>query len=275
MWEQSELPESVYFRQLHPLKGNQKSRRRNKLPVDAEGPRIVMLSRSNCKLAVRAGTGSGKSVVIPRLLHENVLNSEWPVLVVEISNLAALKLRESYIHFGMRASDIHLKTGNYGDVPFKPRAHRITITTYGMLWKWLSVGPSIPRDPLLRYGAFFLDEFCDLDPLAEVAVQSLAILHRDGRLWERARFVAAGYGICPAYVNRLLGEHSFITIDGRHYTIERCVVMPRDEEMHLLDVAVALTVAVFEREDERYGLVMIFLPGLHEIRMVESALRKV
>ena len=169
---------------------------------------------------------------LPRILLERASfcghdRGRFPVAVVQLSNFAAKELLESYLHDGWRRHELHLQTGTYDTPQFNKVEHRISVITYGVLWRWMTDFNGSKNHPLKRYGAFFLDEFSDLQPVYEMAVRSLGQLIRKEQLWPGVKIAAAGYGISPEYVDNLLGKHYFVTIPGRHHTLERCLVAPR------------------------------------------------
>ena len=131
----------------------------------------------------------------------------YSVVVVQLSNFAAEQLVDSYIFDGWSAEAVHLKTGENDEIPFDRYTHQVSIITYGILWKWILTFDNTVHHPLMRYSAFFLDEFSDLEPVYQMAVRALGRLVRQKQLWSTAQIVAAGYGISRAYVDDLLGPH--------------------------------------------------------------------
>ena len=81
--------------------------------------------------------------------------------------------------------------------------------------------------PLFRYGAIFLDEFADLTPQQEETCKVISWLIRNKVLRPCHRHVVAGYGTQTEYVQEIVGDHAFVRLEARRYTIERCVVAPR------------------------------------------------
>jgi len=149
----------------------------------------------------------------------------------------------------------------------------VSIITYGILWKWISNVAEGSLSPIYRYGSFFLDEFADLGPKEEMAARTLGSLLQGGRLWSEVRIAVAGFGVSSAYVESLLGQHSFLKVDGRFHDMYRCIVACNDGQGDVLELAACLAAAALSRPGLRSGAVIVFLPGMAEIRRVESFLR--
>ena len=82
--------------------------------------------------------------------------------------------------------------------------------------------------------------------------------------------MVAGFDITSNYIDNMFGVHKFVTIFGRHYTLERCVAAPLQSKTDLLRLASCLAKAALARRGGGRGAVLIFLPGLPEIRTVEA-----
>ena len=217
---------------------------------------------NNQVVAVNGQTGCGKTYNLLQLLFEKQpfnmrLRTEYPVCIVLSNCFAAEDLRARLLVLGWSWNRLHLWTGREEN-HFMQGQHLITITTYGMLWKWVSLkcygsSASKPPSPLSRYAAFFLDEFAYLEPKYTEAARVLATLVRNSRLWGTVRIIVAGCGINKAYVQEMLGDHAFIDITGRQYTMERCVVAPKTPDVDPLKLAVHLTLQALGHKDPQKG----------------------
>ena len=114
----------------------------------------------------------------PRLMISLVMNlNGLPVVIVQPSCFAALTVAKTLIQvFGWSPDRIHLRTGQHdrrragsneyaGVIPllFSPPTTKISVITYGILWKWLTVGHSnapdeeaSPGSVIHRYIGIFL-----------------------------------------------------------------------------------------------------------------------
>ena len=69
-----------------------------------------------------------------------------------------------------------------------------------------------------------------------------------GTLRQPTLIVVAGYAVQPDYIQRLLGDHAFVSVKGRQHTMERCVVAPAKENVDLLKLASDMALAALNRE---------------------------
>ena len=162
------------------------------------------------------------------------------VLVVEPACSAAAKVANDFVSVrGWERRQIHVRTGTHEE-QFSKDTHRISFITYGILWKCLTVDQSdrsqhFGENPLQRYSAIFLDEFAELPPKSAEACRLLGKLARGNtangdRLGMQTRIVASSYATSPQYVDARMGSHAFLTITGRHFTLDRSVVSPKGTE---------------------------------------------
>ncbi len=91
-------------------------------------------------------------------------------------------------------------------------------------------------------------------------------------LWNGIRLVVARYAIQGKYVRDILGAHHYVVVNGRKHTMERCVVSPAMENVDILQVAADLVLAAIARTDDRKGVVIVFLPVLHDMLRVQVML---
>eukprot|EP00959_Pyramimonas_sp_CCMP1952_P461766 9482150-Pyramimonas_sp.AAC.1 len=106
-----------------------------------------------------------------------------------------------------------------------------------------------------------------------MAARILGSLLRRGHLWNTVRIVVAGYSITPSYVEAVLGEHAFLSVQGRVHDMLRVIVAPRGDVADALPLAAHLAVRASSRSDHRHGAVMVFLPGMQEILEVEKLIK--
>eukprot|EP00973_Karenia_brevis_P094223 12421367-Karenia_brevis.AAC.1 len=138
-WQNHELPEDCYTRCLTTLDGNPAL---ETLPVEQNRTEIENALDLNRIVVVKAGTGSGKTTKVPefmyRLLNAGV-QQKWPILIVQLTNLACDELVSTLVEtFGWKRRQIHLRTGNFDGNKIEPGKTVFSVTTYGMLWKWLT-----------------------------------------------------------------------------------------------------------------------------------------
>jgi hypothetical protein len=150
-------------------------------------------------------------------LNPRTPSEKYPILVVQQSNFAAVKIVESLVRYGGWSRwQIHSRTVQHDADSFKKSRTSLTVITYGILWRWLT-GHAGENDlsgadqgfHFSRYVAVFLDEFADLSPKMVEANRLVGKLVHDRHLWKDFRVVAAGYAITTEYVGGLYREEAY------------------------------------------------------------------
>ena len=136
VWQQEELQSECSITTLATSLGNPEIST-EKLPIQLFEDRIVASIEANSVTAIKAETGSGKTMKGPDYLSQVV--DRHPVLIVEKSCYAAgsvyASLRDA---FGWHESRLHLLTGQHTEeADFDSRWTQLSIITYGVLFKWL------------------------------------------------------------------------------------------------------------------------------------------
>ena len=62
-------------------------------------------------------------------------------------------------------------------------------------------------------------------------------------------------------------------MEARRYTIERCVVAPKNEAISVIDAAFKLTVCAVRREGHQAGNAIVFLPGIQEMLRLRELIK--
>ena len=260
------------------------------LPIVAHQESIAAMVRENQVSGLRAPPASGKTMKMPEILL-SVLNmgDDWstrkPILLVVPSQYGAEQVVNGLVHhFRWSRGDIHLRTGRDDTDVFSRGWTRLSVITYGILWRYLTDdgnregnsaaghGSWTRQGPIDRYDGFLLDEFADLQPKQEEAAFILQKLLAQ-RHWAEKRLVAISASLRPEHVRCVFGDDSaFLSITARLFTLQRCIVAPRDSQK-LLEVAVALAGAALQRQGQNQrGNVIIFLPGIAEMLTVQKLL---
>ncbi len=285
LFDNSEVPENCFYKHLTHVIGDHGRCGTSSLPIDYFKAEIVEAILKNSVVAVQAPTSSGKTMRIPRFMFEifnpSPASTSWPILVVQQSNFAAENVVESLVgFFGWTREQIQLRTGQFDSDKFVKGRTAITVATYGIVWRWLTSGPDdlsaleLAKDFVLyRYAGIFLDEFADLTPKSEEACRMIGRLLQNEKLWKGLRVLVAGYAIQATYVRQIFGDHRFVVVTGRKHTMERCVVSPTTDQENILQIAAELALAAIARRGTREGDVLVFLPGLHEMLIVQGILK--
>ena len=102
-------------------------------------------------------------MILPEILLAWRSPSPGAVLVVEPTRYAAEKVADSFINFRRWSSEqVQLRTGTHREDEFIDGTTRISVITYGLLWKWLTGGSCAQL--MRRYKGFVLDEFAKVMP---------------------------------------------------------------------------------------------------------------
>ena len=88
------------------------------------------------------------------------------------------------------------------------------------------------------------------------------------------RLVVAGYGTQTKYVQEIVGDHAFVHLKARKYTIERCVVVPKNDSMDILQLAAILVGCAVRREGCQAGNAIVFVPGLQEMQRLAAKIKE-
>ena len=106
------------------------------LPIQQDENKILQLIRDNSVSAIKAETGSGKTMKGPAYLKSVV--DPLPVFIVQKSCFAAASVFSSLRDaFAWPEKRLHLKTGLHdAEAPFHSYLTQLSIITYGVLWEW-------------------------------------------------------------------------------------------------------------------------------------------
>ncbi|MDQ1291693.1 MAG: ATP-dependent helicase HrpB, partial [Nitrospirota bacterium] len=207
-----------------------------------------------------APPGAGKTTRVPLALLEAPWLQDKKVLMLEPRRLAARAAAHRM------ATTLHERPGETVgyrmrlDTKIGPKT-RIEVVTEGILTRLLQQDPS-----LNGYGAVLFDEFHERSLQADTG---LALCLESQRLFRpdlRLLIMSATLDCGP--VSQLLGEAPVITCEGRMFPVETRYL---DEPItgHL-DIAVTKIIRRALARDQ--GSLLVFLPGMAEIRRVERQL---
>jgi ATP-dependent helicase HrpB len=230
------------------------------LPIDALLPDIRQQLLTHDSLVIQAAPGAGKTTRVPPAL----LDAPWArgrkLIMLEPRRLAARTAAR------FMASELGEQVG--GSVGYRVRmesrigpATRIEIVTEGVLTRLLQDDPS-----LSGYAVVIFDEFHERSLQADLALalclESRAALRPDLKLIIMSATLEA------APVAKLLGDAPIVASEGRAYPVETRHLPLRPREPELPQVQSAVERAVQEEQ----GNLLVFLPGVGEIRRLQQRL---
>jgi ATP-dependent helicase HrpB len=230
------------------------------LPIEGILPELRRALAAGRSAVVSAPPGSGKSTRIPLALLEEPWLHGRRLLMLEPRRLAARAVA------GWMASLLGEAAG--GRVGYRIRletrvgpATRVEVVTEGILTRLLQHDPS-----LQSYGAVLFDEFHERSLQADLG---LALCLETRKLFrEDLRLVVMSATLDCAAVAALLDGAPIITGGGRTFPVQtRHLDRPPSGR---LEQAVAHTVRLALATEQ--GSILVFLPGVAEIRRVERLL---
>jgi ATP-dependent helicase HrpB len=230
------------------------------LPVDAVLPELLASLRRQSCAVLRAPTGAGKTTRVPPALLDAGLAGRGRVLLLEPRRLAArAAARRMTAERGGRLGD---------EVGYQVRFEhcrgphtRLLVVTPGILLRMLQ------DDPFLEStGAVLFDEFHERGLESDLALGMIRLVQQTVRPELRLVVMSATLTVEP--VAAYLGDCPAVSGEGRLYPVE-IVHEPRPERLPW-PVTVARAVArLLDRTD---GDLLVFLPGLYEIRQAARQL---
>jgi ATP-dependent helicase HrpB len=232
----------------------------NRLPIEDVLPvlRDTLTQGSNAVLS--APPGAGKTTRVPLAL----LNAPWltgkTILMLEPRRLAA---RAAAHRMASVLGESIGSTVGYRmrlDSKIGP-VTRIEVVTEGILTRLLLDQPELDR-----YGAILFDEFHERSLQADVGLALCLETQRLVRPDLRLLVMSATLDCGP--VSELLGEAPIIISEGRMFAVEtRYLTRP-----HTGPLEAAVIQAIRRSLTHDQGSVLVFLPGMAEIRRVERQL---
>ena len=231
------------------------------LPIDAILPALVAALRAGPSAVLRAPTGVGKTTRVPPAILDAGLAGGGAVLVLEPRRLAARAAARRMAR--ERGAELGGEVGFH--VRFDRRAGartRLLVVTEGILVRRLQ------DDPFLEgVGALVFDEFHERSLESDLALAMARRVQREVR--PELRIVAMSATLVPERLAAFLGGCPVIESEGRLFPIETSW-LEREERAPVHRLAAAGVARALERTG---GDVLVFLPGVGEIRRTADELR--
>ncbi len=233
-----------------------------RLPVDEALPQLAATLAGGGNAILSAPPGSGKTTRVPLALLDEPWLAGGKILLLEPRRLAARAAARFMAHsLGEAVGDT---------VGFRVRMERqvsqrtrVEVLTEGMLTRRLQ------RDPeLAGVGLVIFDEFHERSLQADMGL-ALCLDTRQG-LREDLRLLVMSATLELEPLCGLLGDAALVTAAGRSYPVET-LYDPGPAELPAAQMAVRGALRALR---EREGDLLVFLPGMGEIRSAESLLRE-
>jgi len=236
------------------------------LPIHQVLPDIVSTLRESNRLVLQAPPGAGKTTALPLALLEETWLGERQIIMLEPRRLATRNAA------ARMAELLGEKVGE--TVGYQIRAERcvgkrtkIVVVTEGILTRMLQGDPALENAALLIFDEFH-ERNLHGDLALALALQSQELLRGD------LKIMVMSATLNTDAIADLLSGAPLISSEGRSYPVENIyldIKTPHPSPMQLGGL-IARTVEEVIRNQS--GSILIFLPGVREIRNVETKLRE-
>lgn len=237
----------------------------SRLPIDPVIPEVIAAARSGRRLVLVAPPGAGKTTrVPPALLGAGVLSADHPTLVLLQPRRVAARASAARIA-AENGWTIGQEVGY--QIRFERRigpATRLRVVTEGILTRQLLA------DPFLEgVGAVVLDEFHERSLDTDLALGLLREVRSAGR--DDLIVVVMSATLDPEPIARFLDDAPILRAEGRPFPVE-ATYLPAPTARTPMHDQVARALALVLEENDGPGDVLVFLPGMEEIRRAARAL---
>jgi len=236
------------------------------LPIDTVLPELRHTLASHRNAVLQAPPGAGKTTRVPLAL----LDAEWlgnkKIVMLEPRRLAARAAARFMAH--CLGEQVGERVGYRVRLDTRVGAStRIEVITEGVLTRLLQEDPALDA-----VGLVLFDEFHERSLQADLGLA--LCLDSQAALREDLRLVVMSATLDGAAVARLLGDAPILTSAGRIYPVDTRYRPTRTQfarQRRAFAEDVLRTVLTVLREEA--GSVLVFLPGVGEIRQLDAALR--
>jgi len=230
------------------------------LPIDDVLPELIGAVRGRGNAVLHAPPGAGKTTRVPPALAGAGLRSGGQVVVLEPRRVAARAAARRIA--AEQGWTLGREVGWWirFERRFRPDT-KVVFATEGIVVRWLQ------RDPFLEgVAALVFDEFHERALAADLALALARQVQRDARPDLALLAMSATLDTTP--LAAFLGDAPVVASEGRLHPVETRRLERPDDRPLAAQVASAVRRALAEIE----GDVLVFLPGLGEIRRAEEAL---
>jgi len=227
------------------------------LPIDESLPRLLAALESDRSAILSAPPGAGKTTRVPLSLLRAPWMEGLKVLMLEPRRLAA---RRSAAFMASQLGERVGETVGYrirGDAVVGPRT-RVEVVTEGVLTRLLHAAADLPG-----VGAVIFDEFHERSIHADLGL-ALTLDVRD-HLRSDLRVLVMSATLDGVSLRRVLADSPVIDSPGRSFQVETVHLESPFSGPVERETARAVTRALRETE----GDILVFLPGVREIRTVD------
>jgi ATP-dependent helicase HrpB len=236
------------------------------LPVHQVIPEIIAALKDNNHLVLQAPPGAGKTTAVPIALLDEPWLEGKQIIMLEPRRLAARNAATRM------AELLGEKVGER--VGYLIRADRcvsektkIVVVTEGILTRLLQSDPALENAALVIFDEFH-ERSLHADLGLALSLQSQELLRDDLKL------MAMSATLNTDTVSKLLEDAPVITSEGRSFPVENIYLGPKTPHPSPMQLPGLIAKNVNDVLRNDTGSILVFLPGLREIRNVESKLRE-
>lgn len=231
------------------------------LPIESVLPDLSQALADQNQTILRAPPGAGKSTCVPLALLNHPTLESGKIILLEPRRLAARAVAQRL------AEQLGEKVG--ATVGYRMRqdtkvsaATRIEVVTEGILTRLIQDDPE-----LSGVSCVIFDEFHERSLQADLGLA--LCLDVQAGLRDDLRILVMSATLDTESLGAVLDEPAVVTSEGRSFPVEVAYLDRRPEALRPVDIARHIVSAVSENS----GSVLVFLPGVGEIRRVESELK--
>ncbi|MEA2094855.1 MAG: ATP-dependent helicase HrpB, partial [Pseudomonadota bacterium] len=237
-----------------------------RLPIDPLLPELRQALASHCNVVLQAAPGAGKTTRVPLALLDAAWLGNKKIIMLEPRRLAV----RAAARFMARSlgEPIGETVGYRVRLDTRVGAHtRIEVITEGILARMLQDDPALEAAGLVIF-----DEFHERSLQADLGLA--LCLDTQHALREDLRILAMSATLDGAAVARLLGDAPVLASEGRSYPVVKNYRPARTRFARARQAFLGEAArTVLDALQEQTGSVLVFLPGVGEIRQLETALQ--
>jgi ATP-dependent helicase HrpB len=235
----------------------------DELPVKAVVPQLSAALEIHPAAVLSAPPGSGKTTLVPLELLAAPWLAGGSILMLEPRRLAARAAAARMADLLGEAVGGRVGYAIRLERKVSPRT-RIEVVTEGILTRRLQQDPT-----LSGVGLVIFDEFHERNLQSDLAL-ALCLDAQQG-LREDLRLLAMSATLDVEGVSRLLGEAPVIRAEGRSYPVQLHYLGETPEVKRIVEQTAGAVLQAYRRER---GDLLVFLPGVGEIRRTQALLQQ-